>query len=72
MVMRTVRLRRKEASKSSVWLVKGKFTSQQRGLMLLLPQNFFSVAGGVQGFVAFANWGCLCSVQRWGRLPSSI
>lgn len=72
MVMGTVGLRRKEASKSSVCLVKGKFTSQQRGLMLLLPQNFFSVAGSVPGFVALANWGCLCSIQKWGRLPSSI
>lgn len=38
--------------------------SWPRGLILLFPQNVLLVAGSSSlGFVALANWACVCSVQ---------
>lgn len=66
--MRTARPRRKKASTLNLWLVAGKFGSGQRGLMLLLPQNFYSVAGDMLGFVTLANRDCVYSVQRCSKI----
>lgn len=63
MVWGTVRHWRKDASKSGLWLVPGKFMFWQ----MLFPRNVLSVAGHSLGFVALGNWACVCFVQRCNK-----